>query len=182
MKLNAYCLLAVPPALWIGTFFPPAPAADGSAVSPVLPAGAVSNCATGCRAVPPQAAPETPEILRALDAFGALPLDATASELDVLLFHGAATREILAARPALLLTPLPDEHRRFLERELERRTAYLEVRLIAKDGGLPLHLPPTPFELGVKGHVHAPTEGALGSPEVSGTVQRVSADHLWVRL
>lgn len=112
---------------------------------------------------------------RHLAAWLAEPIDAPTLPLETLLFHGDRSRELLAS------ARVPTERRAFLEAELGRNRAAIEMRLVDDTGEVRAVLADSGLGLGEGRHVQMSATGSLGAVEVSGRVKRVGLDHLWSR-
>lgn len=142
---------------------------------PALDPSLAEVCATGCAAEPDPSEDEAAAaVANALQAFAANGEGA----LDELLFHGPATQAALE-RGASGLSAEAEE---LLRRELSRTHVELDVRLVDERGVERLRLGSKRVPIGEKQHVHPRRTERLASPEVSGTVQRVGREHLWIRL
>ena len=170
--------LIVPAAAVVLVFLLTGPGGAGGGDPAPRPVEDGGGCTNGCSLskhdLPTLEASEFRDLLA---AYAAGPLDETNAALETLLFHGDATVALLETRPPAL----PEEHARFLARELARRHARIELRVIDVDGRELVRLDPTTVTLGVKAHVH-PTRSSLPPLEFSGTVKRVGLYHLWTRL
>lgn len=139
-------------------------------------------CVGGCATAPvPDLELSEREIAGLLEdlALEPEPLGADSLAFEALLFHGPAVRRHLAAHGA---AGLPAGHRTRLERELERRHAVLDLRVIDDRGEERVRFDGLTVPLGEKRHVRAPITRNLQPLEYSGTVVRVGEKHLWARL
>jgi hypothetical protein len=149
---------------------PPTPADPDVPVPPDCKGG----CTLGAHDVPTISEPELHDLLR---QYATDPMSEESVALETLLFHGAETTRFLAATPDLVLD---DERRVFLERELARRHAWIEFRVVTESGHERFRLDPTRVPLDIKQHVQ-PTFSSLPPLELNGTVKRVGLFHLWTR-
>jgi hypothetical protein len=183
-------LLALSLALFLGVLWGPsqppllpspepslAPVTSESDVAPVTSED--PTCVGSCSAVSDGPSKSDPAKIRAwLHAFASQPMSSESPALEALLFHREATKLELFSVEALALDTKRAE---FLARELERDTAYLEVRVRDAAGRVRIRLPEQRVALDEKQHIE--TENDLAQHvEYSGTVKRVGLDHLWVRL
>jgi hypothetical protein len=151
----------------------------GGAVEPVsdvepVPGG--EACTTSCA----RPEPGGDELTEA--EFGALlagwlaePIDAPTLPLETLLFHGERTRGRLAGA---VMSP---ERRAFLNAELDRNRAAVEMRLVDDAGVVRGVFTDSGLVLGEGCHGLMTGTGSLGAVQVSGRVKRVGLDHLWSR-
>ena len=122
--------------------------------------------------------PTAEEFARLLNEWLAEPIAAPSLPLETLLYHGAHTRALLGTLPS---ETLPTDRQAFLDAELERSRAAIEVRLVDEAGNLRGQLESTGIALGVPSHLHMQGTGNLGPVELSGRVRRVGLHHLWSR-
>lgn len=185
-------LLALSLALFLGALWgspaqPPLLPAPRPGTAPVESADAVApvsseddpTCVGSCSAVSDGPSKSDPAKIRGwLAEYAKQPMSSESPALEALLFHREATKLELLSVEGLSL----DEGRAaFLERELQRSTAFLEVRVRDAAGKVRVHLPERRVALDEKQHIE--TENDLAQHvEYSGTVKRVGLDHLWVRL
>ena len=141
-----------------------------------LDAVCATGCAVGNHPITPLTTAERWTFLADLES-----PDAAARELalDTLLFHGDATRHFLASEDAARVDPAIADR---LQRELAFTHARVWVRVVDEQDVVRAAIDGALFPIGRKEHVHASTTSALQSPEVSGTVHRTGAKHLWARL
>jgi hypothetical protein len=140
------------------------------------------SCVGGCATAPaPDLELSEPEIAGLLEdlALEPEPLGSESLAFEALLFHGPAVRRYLAAHGS---AGLPAGHRARLERELARRNAVLDLRVIDDRGEERVRFDGLTVPLGEKRHVRAPITRNLQPLEYSGTVVRVGEKHLWARL
>ena len=157
------------------------------AVAPVESSGQVApvssaeepTCVGSCSAVSDGPSKSHPAKIRGwLADYANQPMSRESPALEALLFHREATKLELSSFEALALD---DTRATFLERELQRASAFLEVRVRDAAGQVRVHLPEQRVALDEKQHIE--TENDLAQHvEYSGTVKRVGLDHLWVRL
>lgn len=157
------------------------------AIPPAIPAVDPSACKTGCSVgnhpIEPLAEGEFLGLVEGL-ADDDLPETERTRALEMLLFHGARTRELIAKHGLDALEPsLADS----LRRELSRTHARLSLRIIDEHDVVRAVLDEARMPVGVKEHVHVSAADpsapdALQPFEVSGTVHRTGMRHLWARL
>ena len=113
-----------------------------------------------------------------LTRYGQAAPDQESDALDELLFYSGQTRVHLdePGRPAL-----SEAHMRFLNHELARTTARIELRVIDERGDVRAWLPEQRVSLGEKQHLHL-EDKSLPGLLASGTVLRTSLYHLWTRI
>ena len=147
-------------------------------------AGAVSKddraCQAGCSIGNHPITPLTGEEYQGL--LGELSNGTTeeqAAALEMLLFHGARSRELIAD---VGLGSLDPERAELLRRELSRTHARVWLRLVDEHGITRVSIDGARFPLGIKEHVHATVTHDLPPPEISGTVHRTGLHHLWTRI
>ncbi len=105
-------------------------------------------------------------------------MTAASLPLETLLFHGERTRALLATVSDDALSP---ERRAFLERELDRDSVTVEMRLVDAKGRVRGEAGAQDIPL-VKGRRLAfEGTGDLGFLITGGKVKRVGLDHLWSR-
>jgi len=155
-----------------------APVDSAEGVAPVSSADD-PTCVGSCSAVSDGPSKSDPAKIRGwLADYATQPMSSESPALEALLFHREATKLQLLSLEAL---SLDDARAAFLERELQRATAFLEVRVRDAAGQVRIHLPERRVALDEKQHLE--TENDLAQHvEYSGTVKRVGLDHLWVRL
>ena len=137
-------------------------------------------CAAGCAADPapiPLLGLKTFNDL--LDAFADDPMTGESDALETLLFHGERALELLRRGGA---GPLDDERAAFLQRELTRTHALVEVRLVDEAGRERARFQPHRVLLGERVHTGFDETFDLQPLDYSGTVRRVGLHHLWTRL
>ena len=137
-----------------------------------------SACRTGCADLPLPAALAA-RLEGHVEGWLSLPAAEPGLDLETLLFH---RREVGAWLDSPAAADLPPARRSFLERELARDRARIELRVVDADGRERLRLDPTDVRLGKKAHLHPEHTLDLQPPEVAGTVERVGLTHLWTRL
>ena len=116
-------------------------------------------CTTGCSLAKHPIDPFTDEgFLAALDGYAAAEPDMESDALDTLLFYGARTEELLEKHGT---GPLSQRHIAFLSRELARRYAIVELRLIEPDGDVRVAYGPSHVPIGRKQHLQ-PVAGCIG--------------------
>ncbi len=141
------------------------------------PAG---GCGAGCAAVPEDTDRLAPaEIEELLEKYSRERIDAASPTLETLLFHAEEVREYLAYSDD---TALDAERGAFLDHELARTHATIELRVVDAEGVERMRLTPHDVPLGEKQHLHADETECFQPPEVSFTVRRVGLAHLWTRL
>jgi hypothetical protein len=99
-------------------------------------------------------------------------------QLDTLLFHGAKVAEYIDAYGH---APLTDAQARFLDAELAKKHAMLEIRLIDDQGAERARLDPTRVPLGIHFDLELSRAQDLQPPRVTGTLARVGVDYVWSR-
>ncbi len=115
---------------------------------------------------------------RLIEDWNAEPMEAASLPLETLLFHGDRTRVFLATVPEEALS---EERRAFLERELDRDSVTVEMRLVDADGKVRGEAGARDIPL-VKGRRLAfEGTGDLGFLVTGGKVKRVGLEHLWSR-
>ena len=159
----------------------PGPAPVGvDEVAPHLDPDAPDVCATGCSAQrPPSDGLGRAAFERLLERASEAPLDEHNAAYEELLFHRKDARAWLTESEA---GPLSSEAFAQLQRELERDEAWLTVRLVNLAGEVRSELGPIAVPLGEKQHLFPGESTGFAPPEISGTVRRVGARHLWTRL
>ena len=115
------------------------------------------------------------ELAELLAAWSQEAMRAPTLALETLLFHGDSTLTLLDGQD------LPPERRSFLEHELSRDQAILEMRLVDDTGATRGELKPTMVDLSEKQHLSFQGTGSLGSLVTGGKVKRVGLNHLWSR-
>ena len=138
-------------------------------------------CATGCNAAPE---PDDGHLTLAryrelLATWSSVDDAARAAARDELFFHGERVLELAKTHGTFELTP---EERDALLVEAGRLHARLSVRFTNAADETRLLLDDVRVPLGEKQHLFPEFTRDLEPPEVSGTVRRVGAEHLWVRL
>ena len=76
--------------------------------------------------------------------------------------------------------PLSPEWVEFLKRELARQSVHLSIRVRSEDENAWVHLE-AEVEVGKRTHFTQATARGVSVPAVSGTIQRVGLEHLWMR-
>ncbi|BBM82007.1 hypothetical protein [Candidatus Uabimicrobium amorphum] len=136
-----------------------------------------SGCVTGCGAIPDTTPAITKdEFMKHLQAFANSPIDEQSLDLETLLFYGKETRKWLPEQSIL-----DEDHLRFLQRELQKTHAEIQLRVIDDEGNVRIELEPRIVEIGQKYHEHIHTTHDMQELEISGTIKRVGVHHLWSR-
>jgi len=115
------------------------------------------------------------ELASLLAAWATEEMDAPSLPLETLLFHGDSTLALLDGHE------IPPERRSYLERELSRDRAVVEMRLVDVAGVVRGDLSPRPVPLIQKQHLAFAQTGSLGTFVTAGRVKRVGLNHLWSR-
>lgn len=142
------------------------------------PESAAGSCSSGCSlAKHPIPEISRDELVAALHAFANEPLGAESDALDTLVFYWWEAGPLLADPSAEVLS---DDHRAFLEAELTRTHATIDIRLVELDGTERVRTGPRVVPLGEKQHLH-PRLVDVQELTLNGTVMRTAAHHLWAR-
>ncbi len=135
-------------------------------------------CRTGC-SLAKHAIPEfrRGDFEKAMRAYGNEAAEAPSEALEKLLFYSAETRHFIDKHGTGSLSA---EHAAFLTRELRRRYAIVEIRMVEADGRVRVSYGPEQVPLGQKEHLQ-PKGHDLQPFEINGTVMRTGLYHLWSR-
>lgn len=137
-------------------------------------------CASGCAlSRHPTPVLDEAEFLRLRASFAAEPLAPVGKAQDALMYYGPQAQQWLAERGP---GPLDAARRALLERELPRRSATVELRVVDRTGRRRVYLPPTRVPLDLRQVFALDVDGLPRPLEMSGTVKRVGTHHLWQRL
>ena len=109
----------------------------------------------------------------------AKPVGEETEALDMLLFHDDETRARLASGEA---PQLPPDWDGWLRQELGRNQAYFSLRIMDEHGAVRATVPETKMALGVKLHMEVDNGIHTGPFNANGTLVRVAADRLWIRM
>ncbi len=135
------------------------------------------DCASGCSLKKHPVPHFTTELFtEALAAYAEAPVDQESEALDTLLFYGTRTEELIESYGT---GPLSAAHRAFLTRELTRRFAYTEIRMVEPDGNIRASVSQR-VPIAIKQHLHAEVKD-LQPLEFNGTVMRVGLNTVWSR-
>ncbi len=166
-RLLSVCALAV---LGLSAVVPPPPATAVEA--PQTAAQDTEHC-SACSAHPHrEAAPSREDVLVQLATFAREPMTADSPALEWLLYHGDHVREFIAG------ADLDPARREFLEGEIARDRADIELRIVTRDGTVRATASGS-TRLGEKVHL-MPEHNDLGI-DFGGSVLRVGLHHLWSR-
>lgn len=150
----------------------------GEAVGSPGTASDPEACQTGCSLAKHDIPPfRRGDFEKALRAYARDPATAPGEALEKLLFYGKETRSYIARHGT---GALPAEHLAFLTRELRRRHAIVEIRMIDESGQVRVAYGPQRVPLGQKEHLQ-PKVRDLQPLEINGTVMRTGLYHLWSR-
>ncbi len=135
------------------------------------------DCASGCSLKKHPVPHFTAELFtEALAAYAGAPVDQESEPLNTLLFYGVRTEELIESYGT---GPLSERHAAFLARELTRRFAYTEIRMVEPDGTIRA-LVAQRVPIAIKQHLH-PEVKDLQPIEFNGTVMRVGLNTVWSR-
>ena len=135
-------------------------------------------CASGCSLKSHPIPPFTVEqFTETLAAYAEAAPDQEGEALDTLLFYGSRTEELIGIYGS---SPLPAEHAAFLGRELQRKFATLELRMIDEAGVTRATFGPERVPIGIKQHLRAEVKD-VQPLEFNGTVMRVGLNYVWSR-
>lgn len=138
---------------------------------------AKGECASGCSLKKHPVPHFTSELFTdALAAYAEAPVDQEGEALNTLLFYGTRTEELIESYGT---GPLSEAHRAFLARELTRRFAYTEIRMVELDGSIRASVSQR-VPIAIKQHLHAEVKN-LQPIEFNGTVMRVGLNTVWSR-
>jgi hypothetical protein len=147
---------------------------------PEAPAGKKSKeeCTTSCSLAKHKIPDFTPyDFEKTLVAYAAQPATEASEELEKLLFYGIDTKRCLKD---VGHADLPAAHLAFLQSELKRDHAIVELRLVDDNEVVRVSYGPTSVPLGAKQHL-APVGEDLQAMEFNGTVMRTGVNYLWSR-
>ncbi len=135
------------------------------------------DCASGCSLKKHPAPHLTAErFTEVLAAYAEAPVDQESEGLDTLLFYGTRTEELIESYGT---GPLSEAHRAFLTRELTRKFAYTEIRMVEPDGSIRASVSQR-VPIAIKQHLRAEVKN-LQPIEFNGTVMRVGLNTVWSR-
>ena len=142
-----------------------------------IPQKTTSGCVSGCGAIPDTTPAITKdEFMKHLQAFARTPITEPGLDLETLLFYGKETRKWLPETSVL-----DDEHLQFLQHELQKTHAEIQLRVTDDKGIVRIELKPRVVEIGQKYHEHIHLTRDMQQLEISGTIKRVGVHHLWSR-
>ncbi len=148
---------------------------ESPAQAPVPSGGCASSCTMDAAPAPPLTRDEFEGLL---ETWSTQALDEPTLALETLLFHGPETRAWLHA---VGTGPLDAAHAAFLDRELDRDTVVVEMKMLDDRGRERGHALASGVGLATKQHLTFTGTGSLGHLESGGKVKRVGLDHLWSR-
>lgn len=136
------------------------------------------KCTTSCSLAKHKIPDFTPyDFEQTLAAYAARPATEVSEELEKLLFYGLDTKEYLKS---VGHGELPAGHLAYLQSELKRDHATVEIRLVDDNEVVRVSYGPTSVPLGAKQHL-APVGEDLQAMEFNGTVMRTGVNYLWSR-
>lgn len=138
----------------------------------------VKPCSSGCARPEHPVHVEHEEIDAWLQQFASAPIGAESLAVDSLLFYGHETTELLSHHEHDFL---PEEHERWLRRELRRDRVATSFRLVDDTTGEVLGHHEDVFPWTDHQDFVLSDTGPLGRVSMNGKVKRVGAHHLWAR-
>jgi hypothetical protein len=145
---------------------------------PEPPSESKEKCTTSCSLAKHKIPDFTArDFEKTLAAYAASPDREAGEELEKLLFYGADTVEYIKE---VGTANLPAAHLEFLQRELRRDHAIVELRMVDDNEVVLVSYGPTSVPLGAKQHL-APVGKNLQAMEFNGTVMRTGVNYLWSR-
>ena len=136
------------------------------------------KCTTSCSLAKHKIPDFTPyDFEQTLAAYAERPATEVSEELEKLLFYGLDTKEYLKT---VGHGELPAAHLAYLQSELKRDHAIVELRLVDDNEVVRVTYGPTSVPLGAKQHL-APVGEDLQAMEFNGTVMRTGVNYLWSR-
>lgn len=136
------------------------------------------ECTTSCSLAKHKIPDFTPyDFEKTLAAYAAKPATEVSEELEKLLFYGIDTKRFLKE---VGHADLPAAHLAYLQSELKRDHAIVELRLVDDNEVVRVSYGPTSVPLGAKQHL-APVGEDLQAMEFNGTVMRTGVNYLWSR-
>jgi hypothetical protein len=114
---------------------------------------------------------------KTLQGYALQPASEVSDELEKLLFYGIDTKKYLKD---VGHGALPPAHLAYLESELTRDHAIVELRMVDDNEVVRVTYGPTSVPLGAKQHL-APAGKDLQAMEFNGTVMRTGVNYLWAR-
>ncbi len=107
------------------------------------------------------------------------PVGEETEALDTLLFHDEETRARLASGEAPELSPAWAD---WFRQQLAKTQAYFSLRIVDEHGQVRATVPETAMALGVKLHMEVEDGIHTGPFNANGTLVRVAADRVWIRM
>ncbi|TNE46426.1 MAG: hypothetical protein EP343_22725 [Deltaproteobacteria bacterium] len=136
------------------------------------------DCETGCGSHGHIPHPTQAQTLLWLRSFATAPLKAGNQSLESLLFHHAHTLNVLHKNKP----KLPLKAGSFLRRELQRKEAWVSVRIRTQGHPTYVEVKPHKVILSEHFHLHAETAVKIQAPSFGGRVERVGLNRLWIRI